>query len=95
MQVFTLQSNIAFHLRLIWLRTLIVIDSEPCQRLFPTFCAQPSEKSVLFDWNLSRRPFLGQLINLDLLLNTGLDLKHADLFLCLIFYSKKHELLKD
>ena len=51
-------SNIAFRLRPIWLQTLIVIDSESCQRLFPSFCAPPSVVAVLIDWNLSRRPFL-------------------------------------
>ena len=28
-------------------------------------------------WNLSRRPFLGQVVNLDLLLCTGFDLEHV------------------
>ena len=35
--------------------SLVAVDSESCQRLFPSFCALPSEKAVLFDWNLSRR----------------------------------------
>ena len=60
-------SNIAFDLRLIWLRTLVAIDSESCQRSFPSFCAPPSEVAVLFDRNLSRLPFLGQFVDLDLL----------------------------
>ena len=48
--------------------------------------------SVLFDWNLSRCPFLRQIVDLeigirilDLLLCTGFDLVHTDLYLCLIF----------
>ena len=45
----------------------------------------PSEVAVLFDSNLSRRPFLGQVVDLDLLLCTGLDSEHAGLFLCHIF----------
>ena len=45
----------------------------------------PSEVAVLFDSNLSRRPFLGQVVDLDLLLCTGFDLEHAVLFLCHIF----------
>ena len=35
--------------------------------------------------NLSIRPFLGQVVDLDLLLCTGFDLEHAVLFLCHIF----------
>ena len=42
------------------------------------------EVAVLFDWNLSRCPFL-QVVNLELLLCTGLDLDHEDLLLCPIF----------
>ena len=45
---------------LIWLKTLVAVDSESCQKLFPSFCAWPSEVTVLFNGNLSRRPFLGQ-----------------------------------
>ena len=32
-----------------------------------------SEYAVLVDWNLSKRPFLGQVVNLDLLFCTGFD----------------------
>ena len=35
--------------------------------------------------NLSRRPFLGQVVGLDLLLCTGFNSEHAVLFLCHIF----------
>ena len=49
-QVSTLLSNITFHLRPIWLRTLVPNNSESCQRLFPSFCALPSEVAVLFYW---------------------------------------------
>ena len=48
-------------------------------------CALPSEVAVLFDSNLSRRPFLRQVVDLDLLLCTGFDSEHAVLFLCHIF----------
>ena len=58
--VTTWHSNITFHLLPIWLLTLVAIDSESCQTLFPSFCAQPSEVAVLMDLNLSRLPFLGQ-----------------------------------
>ena len=75
--VTTWLSNIAFHLRLIWLQTLVAIDSESCQTLFPSFCALPSEVAVLLDSNLSRRPFLGHVIYLDLLLFTRFDSEHA------------------
>ena len=61
-------SNIAFHLRPIWLQTLVAIDSESCLTSFPRFCAPPSEVAVLFDSNLSRRPFFGQVVDLDQLL---------------------------
>ena len=37
--VTTWLSNIAFHLRPIWLQTLVAIDLESCQTLFPSFCA--------------------------------------------------------
>ena len=47
---------------------------------------------VLFYWNLSRLPFLGQVTDLDLLLCTGFYLNLlfepcVDLFLCPIFTS--------
>ena len=42
----------------------------------------PSEVDVLFDLNLSRRRFLGQVVDLDLLLCTGFYLEPAVLFLC-------------
>ena len=48
-------------------------------------CAPPSEVAALFNSNLSRRPFLGQVIYLDLLLCTGFETEHAVLFLCHIF----------
>ena len=83
--VTTWLSNIAFDLRQIWLQTLVAIDSESCQTSFPSFCAPPSEVAVLFDSNLSRRPFLGQVVDLDLLLCTGFDSEPAVLFLCHIF----------
>ena len=78
-------SNITFHLRPIWLRTLIAIDSESCQTSFPSICAPPSEVAVLLNSNLSRRPFLWQLVDFDLLLCTGFDSEPAVLFLCHIF----------
>ena len=42
----------------------------------------PSEVAGLLDLNLSRRPFLGQVVEFDLLLCTGFNLEHAVLFLC-------------
>ena len=51
-----------------------------CQRIsFASYLA------VLFDWNLSRRPFLGQVFDLDLQFCTEFDSEYADLFLCPIF----------
>ena len=43
-----------------WLQTLVAVESESCQTSFPSFCSPPSEVAVLFDLNLNRRPFLGQ-----------------------------------
>ena len=74
--------NVAFHFRPIWLQTLAVIDSQLRLTSFPSFCAPPSEVAGLFDPNLSRRPFLRQVIDTDLLLCTGFDSEHVDLFLC-------------
>ena len=78
-------SNIAFHLQPIWLQASVAIDSESRLTLFPSFWAQPSEVAALFYLNLSRCPFLGQVVDSDLLLCTGLDLEHAVLFLYHIF----------
>ena len=64
---------------------MVAIDSESCQTLFLKFCAQPSEVTVLFDSDLSRGPFLGYVIDLDLLLCIGINLEHPVLFLCHIF----------
>ena len=72
--------QVAFHLRQIWLQTLVAIDSESCLTSFPRFCAPPSEVAVLLDSNLSRRPVLGQVVDLVLLLCTGFNLEHAVFF---------------
>ena len=48
---------------------------------FPRFCVLPSEVAMLFDSNLSRLPFLGHVVDLDLLLCTGLDSEYVVLFL--------------
>ena len=82
--VTTLLSYIAFHLQLIWLQTLVAIDAESRLTSFPNICVQPSEVAGLFYLNPSRRPFLGQVVNLDLIC-TGFDLEHAVLFLCCFF----------
>ena len=64
MQVSTWLSYIAFHL---WLQTLVGngcnlfrIMSDIVSKLW----AQCSENAVLFDWNLSKRPFLGKVVHL-------------------------------
>ena len=75
--VTTWLSNITFHLLPIWLQTLVVIDSESRLKSFPCFCAPPCEVAVLFHSNLSRRPFLGRVVDLGLLLCTGFDSQHA------------------
>ena len=74
--------------------TLVVMNLKSYQRLFPIFCAQSPGVTVLLDWNLSRSPVLGQVVNLDLLLCTGLDFKlevkigTCCLFLCPYFTQK-------
>ena len=78
-------SNTAFHLLPIWLQTLVAIDSESRLTSIPRFCALPSDVFWLFNLNLSRRPFLGQVVHLDLLLCTGFNSDHAVLFLFHIF----------
>ena len=65
--------NIAFHLQPIWLQNLVAIDLESRLTLLPSFSVLPSEFAVLFNLNLSRLPFLGQVVNLDLLLCTGFN----------------------
>ena len=80
-----LVSNTTFHLQLIWLQNFVAINAKSCQRSFTTFCTSPLKVAVLLDWNLSRHPFFGQVVNVVLLLCTGLDLEHEDLFLCPIF----------
>ena len=60
--------QVAFHLLPIGLQTLVVIDSESRLTSFPCFFTPPSEVSALFNSNLSRHPFLRQVVNLDLLL---------------------------
>ena len=56
--VTTWLSNIAFHLLLIWLQTLVAIESESRLTLFPGFCSLSSEVAVLLELNLSRHPVL-------------------------------------
>ena len=55
-------------LQLFWLQTLVVIDSESYQKLFPSFGTLLTEVAVLFDLNQSRLPVLGQVVNIELLL---------------------------
>ena len=75
-------SKIAFHLRPFWLKTLFAIDSESCQRSFPSFCAPPCEVAVLLNKNV---------VDLDLQLCTGPEQEHADLFLGLILIQRWYE----
>ena len=81
-------SNITFHLQSIWLPTLVVIYSASRMTLFPSLCMQPSEVSGLFYLNLSRLPFLRQVIDLDLLFCTGFNSEHVVLFLFHILTQK-------
>ena len=82
--VTTWLSKIAFHLLPMWLQSLIAIDSESRLTSFPSFSSLRATiwVAMLFCSNLSRRPFLGQEVDLDLLHCTGFNLEHAVLFLC-------------
>ena len=84
LQATTWLSKFPLHLRRFRLQTLVAIDLESRQTLFPSFCGPPSEVAVLFDRNLGIRPIPGQVVNLDLLLCTGFDSQRVDLFPCLI-----------
>ena len=57
----------------------LLIDAESSKTLLKSLCAQPSHVAVQFYFNLSSGPFLLQVIDLYLLLCTGIDLEHADL----------------
>ena len=74
----------ATSLAAVCLQTLAAIHSESCQTSFPGFCVPPFEVAVLFNSNLSTRPFLRQVVYLDLVLSTGFYnfySEHAVLFL--------------
>ena len=83
--VTTWLSNITFHLLQIWLQTLVAIDSELRLTSFPSFCTPSSEVAALFDSDMSRCPFLRQVVDADLLLCAGFHSEHEVLFLCHIF----------
>ena len=84
--------NIAFLLQPIWLQTLVAIHSDLCLTSFPSFCAPPSEVTALFNLNLSRLPFLWQVLDTDLLLCTVFDLEHAvKLFCSYVIYLLRDE----
>ena len=67
---------------------MVAIDSELRLTLFTSFCAQPSEVSVLFYSNLRRCPFLGEVV-IYLLLSTGFFLEDVVLFLCLFLLTRR------
>ena len=72
MQVFTYLEN-CFHLLLfckLWLWSM-QNHARHCFQAFACSHDESSEVTVLFDWNLSRLPFLGYVVNLDLLICTG------------------------
>ena len=84
---FQFESKTLLFIRQFWLQTLVVIDSKSCQTSFPSFCAQSSEVAVLFYWNMSRRPYLWQVVDLELLHCTRFasKLSYLFLFFCRIF----------
>ena len=86
--------QVSFHLRPIGLQTLVVIDSESYQMSFPSICVLPCEVAVLLDLNLSRCPFLRQVIHLDLLLCTRFNSEYVVLFPCHIFTQRPMNGLK-
>ena len=67
--------SLFFILGRFWLETLFASNSNLCQKFFPGFSSSPLEVTVLFDRNLSRRTFHGQVteVNLDLLLCSGIE----------------------
>ena len=89
-----------FSFRKLWLQALVSIDSESCKSLqenhaslcqssFPSLSSPPSEVAVLFDRNLSRRPFFSQVddwvVDWNLLLCKGFDTVLVDFYWCLVF----------
>ena len=92
MLVTTWLSNIAFHLLQIWLQTLVEIDSESCQTLFPSVCAPPSEVNVLLYSHLSWLPFLGQVVVLDWLWKATTSCQSAQFHRKFHFTWKKSDL---
>ena len=81
-------SNVAFHLQAIQLQTLVV-----SQTSFPSFCLSPSENALLFDLNLSKHPFLGQVVYLDLQLLHRTLLEHTHFFLCPLLRGHRRDVL--
>ena len=80
--VTTWLSNITFHLLLIWLQTLVTINSESRLTSFPSFCVPPSEVALCrctVQFKSEQTPFSQ---TGDLLLCTRFDSEHAVLFLC-------------
>ena len=61
-------SQMAFPLPLFWLQSSAAINSEPYQRLLPSFCTPPCEVSIIFNQNMSRHSDIEQVIDLQLLL---------------------------
>ena len=83
----------------IWLSNIalqVAIDSESCQRSFSSFCSPPSQVAVLLYWNLSSLPFLGQVVDFDLLFCTGrIRLAICGFVPMLLFNSETNEWSKD
>ena len=84
---------VAFKYRISFVRDLA--ENFGCYRFRITpdivskLCAQPSEVTALFNSNLSRHPFLGQVVDTDMLLCTGFDSEHAVLMICHIFAQRR------
>ena len=85
----TWHSSIAFHLRPIWLQTLVVgsIQNHAWHR-FQAF-ARRHLKSLCYSIRPFTEALLGQVVDLDLLLCTGFNSEHAVLFLCHIFTQRQ------
>ena len=88
--VITWLSNIAFHL----LPIATANFGSYRFRIMPDIVSKllRADISVLFKWNLSRLPFLGQVVNLDLLRCTRFNSEHVALFLC---HNFAQSLMKD
>ena len=78
-------SNITFHLQLIWLQTLLQSIQDHARHCFQALLTAMGSSCSVWLKYMSRCPFLRHGFYLDLLLCTGFNSEHVDLFLCPMF----------